>query len=149
MITDRFDSLEIIGRELFASWLKSVKAKNIDFTEDKYCPVDCIFFYKGISYGVEIKVRDEKYRAYDTHMLQESKLKDMLKFQRDNKIDRLLYVNFFGDWMYVYVLGNETYNIQTINLVKTTAESNGYTDKNIIWLDSNTAFKYFQNKLVL
>lgn len=41
---------------------------------------------------VEIKVRDIEYLDYDTHLLEASKLKSMLRASKN-----ALYVNFFGD----------------------------------------------------
>ena len=141
-----FQRTENIGREKFSSWLDAIKATDIQFTEDEYCAVDCTFKYNNISYAVEIKVRDERYKDYPTHMLEQGKLNGMIDYKNANGLDVMIYANFFGDYLYLYKLGNK-YDTESLMLARTTAEDNGYRSKEIIWLSSSTAIKYHNNGL--
>ena len=139
-----FTEAEDIGREKFKSWLETIKATDVYFTEDTYCAVDCSFTYEGVRYATEIKVRAEKYKDYATHMLELGKLEGMKSYRKDNDLDAMLYCCFFGDYLYIYRLDNN-YETETWKLVKTTAEDRGMRNKDIIWLEATKALKYFRN----
>lgn len=140
-----FQKTEDIGREKFQSWLEAIKATDIVYTEDKYCAVDCTFKYNNTSYAVEIKVRDVKYKDYPTHMLEQGKLNGMIDYKNTNGLDVMMYANFFGDYLYLYRLDNK-YDTESLRLVRTTAEDNGYRSKEIIWLDASNAVKYHKEE---
>lgn len=140
-----FTEAENIGREKFKSWLKSIKATDVYFTEDEYCAVDCSFTYEGVKYAAEIKVRAEKYRDYTTHMLEQSKLEGMKAYIKDNDLDAMLYCCFFGDYLYIYRLENN-YETESRRLVRTTAENRGKRNKEIIWLEATKALMYYRNE---
>lgn len=107
--------------------------------------MDCTFKYNNISYAVEIKVRDEKYKDYPTHMLEQGKLNGMIDYKNTNGLDVMMYANFFGDYLYLYRLDNK-YDTESLRLVRTTAENNGYRNKEIIWLDVSNAVKYHKEE---
>lgn len=138
----KFTESEIIGRNKFKSWLDAIGATDIEFTKELYCAVDCVFTYKNIRFAAEIKVRAEKYKDYDTHMLEQSKLTGMILYKEENKeIDKIIYTNFFGDWLYIYGLKN-WYETETMELARTTAVYSGVRDKEIIWLEADKAIKF-------
>lgn len=133
-----FTEAEDIGRTKFKSWLEAIGANDWCFTEDLYCAVDSEFTYKDVRFAAEIKVRAEKYKDYDTHMLERMKLNGMQTYKEINDIDALLYCCFFGDYLYVYQLGDK-YESESCRLARTTAIYSGHRDKEIIWLQSSTA----------
>ena len=126
-----FTEAENIGREKFKSWLETINATDVYFTEEEYCAVDCTFKHNDISYVAEIKVRAEKYKDYPTHMLEKMKLDGMQAYKEINDIDALLYCCFFGDYLYVYQLGDK-YESESCRLARTTAIYSGHKDKEII-----------------
>ena len=81
---DKFDELELNGRKLLESFLIQVGATNLYPTEDKYAPVDYYFTYKDKKVVAEIKVRDIKYEGYDTHLMEVSKYKSLVKDEKDS-----------------------------------------------------------------
>ena len=83
---DKFDELELNGRKLLESFLIQVGATNLYPTEDKYAPVDYYFTYKDKKVVAEIKVRDIKYEGYDTHLMEVSKYKSLVKDEKDTGI---------------------------------------------------------------
>lgn len=129
-----FQQAETIGRGYFESWLKDLEADNIQFVSKKYERVDCNFSYMGKNITAEIKVRDSKYKDYNTHIIEVNKLKAIEEYMQNNNKDIGLYVNFFGENV-VYI-----YNVKDINksdkfskrLKATTVVNNGYKDKQII-----------------
>ena len=84
---DKFDELELNGRKLLESFLIQVGATNLYPTEDKYAPVDYYFTYKDKKVVAEIKVRDIKYEGYDTHLMEVSKYKSLVKDEKDSQSD--------------------------------------------------------------
>ena len=76
---DKFDELELNGRKLLESFLIQVGATNLHPTEDKFAPVDYYFTYNDKKVVAEIKVRDIKYEGYDTHLMEVSKYKSLVK----------------------------------------------------------------------
>lgn len=62
------------GKELLNTFLQKY-AKKIDFTEDRYNPVDVFFTFQDNKKAVgEIKVRAKKYQEYYTHLIELRKL---------------------------------------------------------------------------
>ena len=68
---------------------------------------------------------------YPTHMLEQGKLNGMKAYREANDLDVMLYANFFGDYLYIYRLDNN-YETESCRLARTTAEDNGYRNKDII-----------------
>ena len=87
---DKFDELELNGRKLLESFLIQVGATNLHPTEDKYAPVDYYFTYNDKKVVAEIKVRDIKYEGYDTHLMEVSKYKSLVKDKKDSQSDTAL-----------------------------------------------------------
>lgn len=79
---DKFDELELNGRKLLESFLIQVGATNLHPTEDKFAPVDYYFTYKDKKVVAEIKVRDIKYEGYDTHLMEVSKYKSLVRIRK-------------------------------------------------------------------
>ena len=94
---DKFYELELNGRKLLESFLIQVGATNLHPTEDKYAPVDYYFTYKDKKVVAEIKVRKIKYEGYDTHLMEVSKYKSLVKDKKDSQSDTAYYINFFTD----------------------------------------------------
>ncbi len=94
---NKFEELENKGRTLLKSFLNQLGATEQQPTTDKYDPVDYYFTYKGKKVVAEIKCRDIKYKDYDTHLIEDSKLKALLKAKEDNGCDYAYYINFFGE----------------------------------------------------
>ena len=94
---DKFEESELKGRELLKSFLDQVGASDQQPTEGKFNPVDYFFTYKGNKVVAEIKCRDIQYKNYDTHLIEDGKLKSLLKAKKDNDCDYAYYINFFGE----------------------------------------------------
>ena len=94
---DKFEESENKGRALLKSFLDQVGATDQQPTEGKYDPVDYYHTYNGKKVVAEIKCRNLRYKDYDTHIIEESKLKALLKAKEDNQCDFAYYINFFGD----------------------------------------------------
>ncbi|WP_321426428.1 hypothetical protein [uncultured Bacteroides sp.] len=93
---DKFQELENKGRTLLKSFLDQIGATDQQPTTDKFNPVDYYFTYKGKKVVAEIKCRDIKYKDYNTHLIEDSKLKALLKAKENNDCDFAYYINFFG-----------------------------------------------------
>ncbi len=94
---DKFQESENKGRTLLKSFLDQIGATDQQPTTDKFDPVDYFFTYKGKKIVAEIKCRDIKYKDYDTHLIEDSKLRALLKAKEDNGCDIAYYINFFGE----------------------------------------------------
>lgn len=103
MMSDEFETFEQKGRTLLKSFLDQIGATDQQPTTGKYNPVDYYFTLRGEKYVVEIKCRDIKYKDYDTHMIEDCKLKALLQAKKDDNCDYALYINFFrDDIVYLY-----------------------------------------------
>lgn len=91
------------GRLLLSSFLEKY-AKQIDYTEDRYNPVDVFFTFQDNKKAVgEIKVRDKKYQGYYTHLIELRKLLALEEACKKQHLDWGFYFNFFGnDTLYIY-----------------------------------------------
>lgn len=143
-----FQKSENKGRQLFATFLNQIKAIDIEFTKDKYNPVDVYFTYKGSKVVGEIKVRDKQYKDYPTHIIETMKYNSLLISKAANKCDFAYYINFFGDnYMYLYST-NTIKNSSTqkyLHCNKTTAINTGKTDKRVLEIDADKAQKFIKN----
>lgn len=93
--TDLFESTDIIGRQPMAKLLTQF---GYEFEEtERFNKVDIIFTdKKGLKYYVEVKNRNEKYRKYDSHIIEVPKLEYLLSKERS------IYCCIFGDYIYLY-----------------------------------------------
>ena len=141
---DNFALAEGWGRELLLSILNQGTATDISFTEGKYEAVDCNYTVNGYKVSAEIKVRNEKYKDFSTHLMEVSKLNSMFKYNNDNNRDVGLYVNFFGDNIcYMYQIHRLINLIPEDKLLhRTSAEYNGYTNKSVIHIPTDLATIY-------
>lgn len=146
---NEFSKREDIGRKYFQSWLTELGIEDAEFTADQYEVTDCNFTYKDKDITAEIKVRDEKYRKYSTHFMELNKYINIQHYVDKNNKDGALYVNFFGEnWCYIYTVNQINISrIDTVNLVRTTAEDKGKRNKEIINIPTSLAQIYHrQNK---
>ena len=141
---NNFTILENKGREQFKSFLDKVGATDQQPTEDQYNPVDYYFTYKGQKVVAEIKVRDKGYENYPTHIIEENKLKSLLKAKEEDKCDFAYYVCFFGETAYWYnttAILNSTVT-EYLYCNATTAENNGKQDKLVRMIPTSIAKVY-------
>lgn len=113
---DKFDELELNGRKLLESFLIQVGATNLHPTEDKFAPVDYYFTYKDKKVVAEIKVRDIKYEGYDTHLMEVSKYKSLVKDKKDSQSDTAYYINFFTDGTKVNAYWYSTNTVRNLRM---------------------------------
>lgn len=145
---DKFQELENKGRTLLKSFLDQIGATDQQPTTDKFNPVDYYFTYKGKKVVAEIKCRDIKYKDYNTHLIEDSKLKALLKAKENNDCDFAYYINFFGkDIVYWYSTGNiiNTASQNNIYCNRTTAVDAGKKDKDV-WMIPATVAKVYVKK---
>lgn len=94
---DKFQQSELIGRTLLKSFLDQAGATNQQPTEDEYNPVDYYFTIKNKTVVAEIKVRDQQYENYPTHLMEVSKFQALEKERTEKNLDYAYYINFFGE----------------------------------------------------
>ena len=138
---DKFDELELNGRKLLESFLIQVGATNLYPTEDKYAPVDYYFTYKDKKVVAEIKVRDIKYEGYDTHLMEVSKYKSLVKDEKDSQSDTAYYINFFTDGTKVNAYWYSVSSIRNFGTIDTAADNGNYYKK-VIMIPSNKAQRF-------
>lgn len=94
-LTIKCEATDIAGRVPFLNLLNQL---NIKYKEtERFCKVDVIFTDKNNKeYEVEIKNRAEKYRKFDTHIIEIPKLEYLLSKERP------IYCCIFGDYIYLY-----------------------------------------------
>lgn len=145
---NKFEESENKGRTLLKEFLDQVGATEQQPTTDKFDPVDYYFTYKGNKVVAEIKVRDVQYKNYDTHIIEDNKLKALLKAKEDNECDFAYYINFFGeDVVYWYSTGS-IINSATPDIIacnRTTAVDTGKKDKDV-WMIPNTVAQIYVKK---
>ena len=145
---DKFDELELNGRKLLESFLIQVGATNLHPTEDKFAPVDYYFTYKNKKVVAEIKVRKIKYEGYDTHLMEVSKYKSLVKDKKDSQSDTAYYINFFTDGTKVNAYWYSTNTVRNFGTIDykycptTTAADNGSYYKKVIMIPSNKAQRF-------
>lgn len=138
---NKFQQAENKGREYFKSWLEAIGVEEYTFAPNEYDVVDCDFEFKDKRLTTEIKVRNPKYRTYETHIMELTKYNNMMKYIKDNNMDGGIYANFFGeDWLYVYNINKiDITEIESIRAPRTTAGYQGRINKDMINLPINTA----------
>lgn len=92
---DEFQQDEAKGRQYLQSFLKQIEATEIQFTEDQFDNVDCYFNIYDKSVVAEIKVRNQQYEQYDTHLMELTKYQAMQKIKKGKNIDYAYYICFF------------------------------------------------------
>ena len=94
-LTIKCEATDIAGREPMIRLLNQI---GYTFEEtERFNKVDIIFKdKKGATYHCEIKNRDEKYRKFDTHIIEIPKLEYLLSKERP------IYCCIFGDYIYLY-----------------------------------------------
>lgn len=103
---DKCDIKELEGRKLLAEIKEQLQITKLIFNRDKYGHWDAIYKNKDKqNVLVEIKTRDKKYENYDTHLMQQNKFDWLREAQKHQKVDKILYINFFGNnSCYIYDL---------------------------------------------
>ena len=99
-----FQKNEIKGRQLLAELLNQFSVNDIQFTKDRFNPVDGFFTNNNKKAVFEIKVRDLKYLSYNTLIIEEQKYQNLLNIKDANNCSSGLYFNFIGDYCYVFTL---------------------------------------------
>lgn len=94
---DDFQQKEEKGRILLKSFLDQIGATNQQPTEDRYSPVDYYFTIKDKEVVAEIKVRDQQYENYPTHLMEVSKFQALEQERIEKNLDYAYYINFFGE----------------------------------------------------
>lgn len=94
---NNFEIAENKGRDLLKTFLDQVGATDQQPTTNKFDPVDYFFTYKEKKVVVEIKVRDLKYENYDSHIIEDNKLNNLLEAKEINNCECAYYINFFGE----------------------------------------------------
>lgn len=141
---NKFLENEKIGRELWFNFCQCKKLGTNEFTKNIYDTIDSILTTKnGYKVAVEIKVRDVKYLDYDTHLLEASKLKSMLKASKN-----ALYVNFFGDNDLIIYDKNAFQNAvaETKACRRKSSVKSDYIDKEVLFLDSKLGIRYTKDE---
>lgn len=139
-LSDKFEQSDIAGREPLVRLLKQV---GYEFEETKkYDRVDIIFKdKKGNTYHCEVKNRAEKYRKYDTHIIEFPKLEYLLT--KTNPV----YCCIFGDYIYLY--GKQALkNAKTENMSrpKYTVYDGGMNYNSCASVEAKNATIYFFSK---
>lgn len=109
-LAERCEATDIEGRQ---PMIKLLTQLGYEFEETKkFDRVDIIFKdKKGLKYYCEIKNRSEKYRKFDTHIIEFPKLEYLLSKERP------IYCCIFGDYIYLY--GKQSLlKAQTENIVR-------------------------------
>lgn len=146
---NEFIKAENDGRMLFKSILDQCKITDQNPSVDLYDTVDYYYSINGQKCGAEIKKRAEQYQDYDTHLMEIPKLKALCKRLKDNELDNVYYVCFFGnDVAYIYSvkkivgsLKDGLIKVRNMNLNRTTAIYTGTKKKQIIMIPKNLAQK--------
>lgn len=137
---NEFQESEQKGKILFQSFLNYIKPDQSYPTINEYDPVDYYFIKDGIKVIVEIKVRNQKYENYPTHLIELDKYCNITHQKIEQKCQMALYCNFFGDdKLYVYNLKRiNTCNSKITNRLcaKKTVVDKGLENK--IFLELNT-----------
>lgn len=143
---NNFTKAENRGRDYFQSWLSDISATEIEFTADLYECVDCNFKYKDCSITAEIKVRDLRYRHYQTHIMEVIKYNNVVKYKREHNKDLALFVNFFGEnWLYVYQVNKIPLDaVKMWDVPRTTAEDTGRIYKDMIEIPTEIAQIFYR-----
>lgn len=146
---DKFTEAENNGRELFKSILDQCKITDQHPSVEKYDTIDYYYSINGKKTGVEIKKRAKQYECYDTHLMEVSKLKALYARWKNKELDNIYYVCFFGnDVAYTYpiqrilkAIKNGLIKPTYMYLGKTSVVNTGTTEKKIIMIPKNLAYK--------
>lgn len=118
---NKFQQSEQIGRTLLQSFLDQIGATDQQPTEDEYNPVDYYFTLKDKTVVAEIKVRDQQYESYPTHIMEVSKFQALEKERIEKQLDYAYYINFFGE--------NTVYFYSTATIRKYAKQDSRYCKK--------------------
>lgn len=111
---------ELIGRGSFASFLKQLNVDDCYFPQEIGCPFDCVFFFKGKKYLVEIKVRE---KLYNDFVLEKKKYEAVLNKEKEEQADGSFYAVFYGNKLFLYNLHKITAKTQMMMLNEKTFQS--------------------------
>lgn len=94
-LTTKCEATDIAGRQPMIKLLQQI---GYEYEEtERFNKVDIIFKdKKGLNYYCEVKNRSEKYRKYDTHIIEIPKLEYLLSKERP------IYCCIFGNYIYLY-----------------------------------------------
>ena len=116
-----------------------------DENEDIHSYYDGTVLWKGKTYLIEIKDRDERYEAYDTILLQNDKYENILGCMENTGADGAYYVCFYGDTAYVTDLTLPevaTISTTTMRCNRHTAFSDWKTDKEVRMIPKEITRQY-------
>lgn len=144
---DDFQQKEQIGRALLKSFLDQIGATSQQPTECKYNPVDYYFTIKEENVVAEIKVRDQQYEKYSTHLMEVSKFQELEKERIEKNLDYAYYINFFGEniaYFYSTIIIKKYAKKDSKYCNKTTAIYTGRKMKNVLLIPTDKAQKFIR-----
>lgn len=144
---DEFQQSELIGRKLLKSFLDQIGATDQQPTEDKYNPVDYYFTIKDKKVVAEIKVRDQQYEKYPTHLMEVSKFQALEKERINKNLDYAYYINFFGNDIAYFYSSAKIKKYAKINSMycnNTTAIYTGQRTKDVLLIPTDKAQKFIR-----
>lgn len=140
---NKFELTEQLGRDKFSTFCEQSRTiTKVEFTENPYDCADAIIEINNKKVIVEIKNRNPQYENYSTHFLESYKLEKLRQKQIEECADRILYVNFFGDRLYIYDVNKIEAQTSRILSPNTTVYDNGSRWKQMIELPTSQAYKY-------
>lgn len=141
MIT-KYNKAEQVGRDLLESFFfQSGSITDWEFTTNQYDAADVYFTLNGLKVVGEIKVRSEQYKDYPTHLIEVSKYNGLRTSQKQG-CQKAFYINFFGNYMYIYDLDRVGWTHRDIYCSQTTVEYTGTANKSCLLLDSKYAMRF-------
>lgn len=144
---DKFQQNEQIGRKLLKSFLDQIGATNQQPTEDEYNPVDYYFTIKDKIVVAEIKVRDQQYENYSTHLMEVSKFQALEKARINKNLDYAYYINFFGEdiaYFYSTTIIKKYAKQDSMYCKKTSAIFTGRKMKDVLLIPRDKAQKFIR-----
>ena len=153
---DNFSRNELLGRGLFASFLKDKGVTDYKFTEGKFDSVDGFFVGADQKkWEVEIKVRNDSADQYSKLFFELSKLKAMCLLIQQGQAEEGLYINFIRNKLYIYnirsvcqALKKKQIQIVTDYANRTTAAPSDKVYKKMILLPQKMAeiYEYIEGR---
>lgn len=144
---DKFKESEQKGRRILESFLQQIGATDMHPTEDKYAPVDYYFTCYQKKVVAEIKVRDQQYENYSTHLMEVSKFQALEKARIDKNLDYAYYINFFGEdiaYFYSTTIIKKYAKQDSMYCKKTSAIFTGRKMKDVLLIPRDKAQKFIR-----
>lgn len=135
------------GKQIFYNWTLEQQAQNVQFTNDKYNPIDAYYWdCEGDKFSVEIKYRRNSSTTYPTDLLEESKYNSLRATITERGCKNCLYFNIFSDGrILIYRLRDlHPADLQwTTQLLPTNELKSDYKQKKITYLPHSLAIKQY------